>query len=159
VAIRADDLTALNLFEDALPSVTLESVSDRESLLADVVELEDDRVDLSTVPTGMLFKVGEKVLRPFARDLLAEPVGPRYVSLTVGAVMLGAVRGSAGAAKIVALGPIPAPRELVRRLLLSAPTALEDLRIHGEHMFPPPADGTSPCKTKTIRGGGLVRQD
>ena len=60
VAIRADDLALLDLGEDRRPSLRGELATDRERLVAQMVELENDRVGLPTVDAGMQTEVLEE---------------------------------------------------------------------------------------------------
>jgi len=57
VTVCTNDLALCNLVEDALPISVPETLADPEAFVAEVVELENDRIVLPAVGTGMLAQV------------------------------------------------------------------------------------------------------
>jgi hypothetical protein len=59
VAVPADDLTFLDLSEDRFPWVVRELAADRERLVAQVIELEDDGIRLAAIDARVCSEVLE----------------------------------------------------------------------------------------------------
>ncbi|MGN6253660.1 MAG: hypothetical protein ACTHO8_01580 [Solirubrobacterales bacterium] len=125
VTVCTNYLALGNLVEHVLPVATLQALRDREPLVPQVVELEDDRIGLSAVDAGMLQQKGDQVLRPLfnQRDLALSSGSD--VSRFVRRVMLLLVLSPARSAVVVSLPACPpSPREFFDRLLpLAASTS------------------------------------
>jgi hypothetical protein len=113
VAVSADDLALCDLVQNALPPAIVYRGSDRESLVADVVELEDDRVCFAAVDARVRFEVLDEIHGPIAKHLSLQLRRLIDVALAVGLVVLSAVGRAAWPAEIVALAlPLPTPCKL-----------------------------------------------
>jgi hypothetical protein len=138
MTVCTNDLASCNLVEDRLPRQVADALRDIEALVANVVELKDQRVGLAAVRT-----------RPLAKDL-EEQLDTRQgccplallrildVAVMVLRVMLPFIGSAARAAVVVPLPPaLSPPGEVVHRLRLAAATAgSEALRLlKHKHMF------------------------
>jgi len=92
VAVRADDFALCHLLEDALPAPVRELIPDVEALVAQMVQIEDDRIGLTAVAARVRGEVLEEEQRPLMapapllrrRPLLVELAVSRIVGLSVG---------------------------------------------------------------------------
>jgi hypothetical protein len=53
MAVRTDDVALLDLVEDALPAAIAKALGDVESLLPEVIELENERIRLPAICARM----------------------------------------------------------------------------------------------------------
>ncbi|HET9153311.1 MAG TPA: hypothetical protein VFN85_04265 [Solirubrobacterales bacterium] len=124
VTVCTNDLALCNLVEHVLPSAPLKSLRDRELLVSQMVELEDEGIVLSAIDTGVLEQERDYELRPFFDQRDLSLAGGSDVTSFVRRVVLLLVLRSAGPAIVVPLSPSPSsPSEFLDRLLrLTAPT-------------------------------------
>jgi hypothetical protein len=124
MAVRADDIALIDLGEDVFPWSFPQAFADAEPFLAEVVELQDERIALSAVHAWMLAKERDEIGSPFADDPLGAAAGRIDVVLLVAGTVLVPVRGSTGPAVVVTLPTgFSTPGEFIQwLLLLAAPT-------------------------------------
>lgn len=91
MAVRAYDLAFLDLIENPLPAIALQRVSDRERLVAQVVEVEHDGIVLAVVRARVIGEVLDQVLGPLTSNSLAVGTRSSDVPLAIGAVVRGSV--------------------------------------------------------------------
>src|SRR5918996_2311756 len=103
MATRAHHLALLDFVEDALPAALRELGADRERLVAEVVELEDDGIGLPAVATRVDAEILDKPTGSLEHQPLLLLSRLRDVALPVRRVMLLAVCGPAGTTKEVPL--------------------------------------------------------
>lgn len=129
VAIRAHNLTLLDLVEDPLPVVALQGVTDRECLVSQMVELKHDGVIFTAIAARMRFEVLDQVPGSLTGDTLAQLTGLRDISLTVGAIVLAFVVGTTGPAIVVVLPLASTPPVEIcdRKQDLAPPAAAQNL--------------------------------
>ncbi|MBA2506747.1 MAG: hypothetical protein H0V29_12540 [Thermoleophilaceae bacterium] len=140
MTIGAHDFALRDLVQHRLPAVGTEVRAYLEALIAEVVEIEHDRVRFAAFDTGVLAEVSDEELGSFDPKPLFDQCGLVDVSLSVCGVVLLFVGSAARPAKTVALAFRPAPPcELLDGLRLSAPGTLP--RLHSEHMFVRGSDG------------------
>ncbi|HET8863806.1 MAG TPA: hypothetical protein VFM94_11220 [Solirubrobacterales bacterium] len=121
MAIGADDLTLRHLLEYRLPWPLADPGADRELLVPQMVELQDDGICLSAVDARVLSKKGDEIGQTLGDDLLPTTPGRVDVALAVPAVVLVLVSGSARAAVVIALPTgLSTPSEFLERFRLSA---------------------------------------
>ena len=128
MAVGAHDLALSHLGQDVLPWAVANSLADAEALIAQVVELQDERVVLPAIGAGVLAQIRNEVSGALSDDL-ARP-SPRRVdiALPVSRIVLVLVRAATWPAIVVSLPSLlPAPGEFVQRLLLlTAPASPHD---------------------------------
>jgi hypothetical protein len=126
MTVCTNDLALCHLVEDALPLAVSKSGGDAEFLLAEMVELEHDRVGLTAVRARVLAQVGDQEVNAFSDKRSLAPPGGVDVSLPVGRVVLLLVGGPTKAALVVALSLCFAPPgkviEGLLKLAASAPS-------------------------------------
>jgi hypothetical protein len=67
MTVCTNDLTLCHLIEDALPLAVPEPFADSECLVPEMVELEHNRIALSTIDARMLAEVVDQEFDPFPR--------------------------------------------------------------------------------------------
>jgi hypothetical protein len=165
MAVGADHVALPDLGEDRLPIPVRQDGADAELLVASVVELEHNRVGLSTIETGVGLEVTQEPLGPLDCERPLALASVRDVALLVGRVVLVVIHGPARSAHVVPLPSILSPPiEALGRLGLAAASApLLVFACHGEHMFASRVDGMSSpdvgsCKKWNATEGGHVAE-
>jgi hypothetical protein len=131
MAGRAHDLALRDLVEDASPTSIRERLSYVERLVAEMVELEDDRVMFAAVDARVHAKVLEEISGALKRERLLPCSRLVDVALAVRQVVLAVVLRSACLAEVVALPDLlPPPVEGMDRLNLAAPAASSNFVRH-----------------------------
>jgi hypothetical protein len=124
MTVCTNDVALCNLVEHVLPAPALDALRDRELLVPQVIELEDDRIALATVDAWVLSQKRNQKEGPFFDQRLLSLASQGDVSLFVGQVMLSMVGRSAGPAIVVALPSCPPPPgEFIQRFLALAASA------------------------------------
>jgi hypothetical protein len=91
-----------------------EDGSDRARLIAQVIELQDDRIRLAAVDTGVGTEVFDQVLATLLCEAVLSGDCSVFVELLIGLVVAATVGRHTGAAKPLALAQcLPAPREII----------------------------------------------
>jgi hypothetical protein len=137
MAVRANDLALVDLVEHGLPAPIREPLTDVKHLvaLADVVELEHDRVRLAALHARMKLKELKEVRRPLEARLSPQRGGIRDVSRPVGPVVHAPIGSPTRPAHRIALEPsATAPRKRLDGLGFTALPAALGFGCH-EHMF------------------------
>jgi hypothetical protein len=67
VAVRAHHVALGDLFDERLPAAVTQTLGDVERLVAEMVELEHDRIRLAAVDTRMAGEVLDEERGPFGR--------------------------------------------------------------------------------------------
>lgn len=75
VTVCTNHVALCHLVEDALPFAVAKALPDAELLVAQVVELQDDRVSLSAVDAGMLAQKRNQIGDPFSDYALPATMG------------------------------------------------------------------------------------
>jgi hypothetical protein len=109
MAVRADDFAFRDLVEDVSPAPIRKRLGYVERLVAEMVELEDDRVMLTAVDARVRAKVLEEILGALERERLLPRARLVDVALPVRQVVLPVVLRSARLAKVVALPDLLPP--------------------------------------------------
>jgi hypothetical protein len=124
MAVRADHLALLHFVEEALPASPGETCADGEELVAEVVELEHDRIVLPTVTTRVAREELDEECGSLEHQLPPSNSGLIDVPLAVSQVVLLLIGGSARPAEGVPLVPLLSPPcELLGRFALTASAA------------------------------------
>jgi hypothetical protein len=124
MTVRADDLALRDLVENAPPVAVAKALTNREELLALVVELQHHGIRLPAVQTRVRAEVFDQVRGPFEREVLLPPSGILDVPLSIGDIVLVLVVRSARPAVVVALPQaFTAPVEFLDRSEPAAPAA------------------------------------
>jgi hypothetical protein len=113
MTVCTNDLALADLVEDRLPGAIAYAFGDVEALVADVVELEDERIALATVDAWSVGEERQELRSALLNDSSLAAEGLLDVALAVRRVVLAFVCGPAWAAVVVALAAgLPAPGEI-----------------------------------------------
>jgi hypothetical protein len=124
VAVSADDVALRDLVQDFLPVPACELVGDLESLVAQVIELEDHRIDFAAIGAWVSSKELDQIPRPLFGALSLSFRLRIGVLLPVREIVLPTVGGAAWRTHVVSLPfSLSAPGELLYWLELPATTA------------------------------------
>jgi hypothetical protein len=117
VTVCTNDLALCNLVEDALPASIPEALADAELFIAEMVELEDDRVILAAIDARMVTYIGQEILEPLRDQRLLPAASLVDVPLSMGSIVLLLVSGPTGTAVIVPLATgFSPPGKVLQRL-------------------------------------------
>jgi hypothetical protein len=124
MAVCAHHVTLRDLVEDSAPAAPADTRGDRKLLLAEMIELEDDRVCLAAVGAWMRSEVLNEKRGALSHKRVFPPRRRGNVALSVCDVVRPFVGGTARAAIRIELSHGPSmPGELRDRLQLAAPAA------------------------------------
>lgn len=131
MAIRAHDLALLNFSEYYIPWPVLKVLPDVETLVAQVVEIEDHGIGLAAVDARVTLEVFDQVRSAVDASLPVPNARSGDVPRPVRQVVLAHVfRGAAAAIAVAPTLQFVFPRELCLRLgLAAARTTLHRLKI------------------------------
>jgi hypothetical protein len=101
MTVCTNDLALCHLVEDALPLAVSQALPNAELLVAQVIELEHDRIRLSAVQAEMLTQVGDEVGDPLCDELSLAAPSSVDVSPAVSRVVLLLVPGPTRAAIVI----------------------------------------------------------
>ncbi len=134
MTVCTNDLASCNLVEDGLPGEVADALRDVEALVADMVELQDQRVSLAAVRAWPLAKDLEEELDTRQSGCPLASLGILDAAVMVLGVMLPFVGSPARAAVVVPLAPtLSPPGEVVDWLGLAAAAAGAELAGRSEH--------------------------
>jgi hypothetical protein len=94
VTVCTNHVALCHLVKDALPGSLAPALADAEFLVAQTVELEDERICLPAIDAWVLSQEGNQTLDPLDEDFLAPAARVVYVSLPMGRIMLLLVLGT-----------------------------------------------------------------
>jgi hypothetical protein len=103
MTVCTNDVALGDLVEDCLPVPVADALADREALVPEVVELQDDRIALAAVCAWMLAEERDQLRGPACRRLVFAIPGVGDISGSMLRIVLAFVRRSAGFAVVVAL--------------------------------------------------------
>jgi hypothetical protein len=113
MAVSAHHDALLDLGENARPASVRQGLSDVERLIAQVVELEYNRVGFAAIDAGVGSEVLDQVRSPLQRERTLPIPRLGHVSIAIRLVVLPVVLGSARSAEVVELSTrSPPPREV-----------------------------------------------
>ena len=146
MTVCTNDVALGDLVEDGLPVAVTEALCDAEALVAQVVELEHQRIALAAVDAGVLAEEADEKGGPFADDGLLPSLRIGEIAVAVRCVVLLLVLSSASAAVVVELPACPpSPGKFGDRLGLAASSTSPSRRraLWHEHMFAIAPDGAA----------------
>jgi hypothetical protein len=113
MAVGADNLACGDLVEYRLPSPVGYVRGDVEVLRPEMVELQDERIGLTTVNAGTRTEEVDEIIHPLHDERALALHGVRDVALAVQPVVFLFVRGSARPAVVISLASrLSAPGEV-----------------------------------------------
>jgi hypothetical protein len=134
MAVGAYDLALLDLGQDSVPGPLTHASANAESFFSQVIELQNERVALSTIDARMLTKKRDEIGGALGHDPFGAAAGRIDVALPIAGIVFVLVGGPAWAAIVVALtARFSAPGKFSRRFsLLAAPT---DPHVGGNYRY------------------------
>ena len=114
MAVGTDHFAFGDLVDEVVPAPVTKPFGNVERLVAEVIELEHDRVGLATVNAGMIGEVVDEKCRSLGGEQRASPHRGTDVAIAIACVVLLFVRRPARTAVVVALAlGFPPPSELI----------------------------------------------